>query len=59
MATNFEELDYCLTSIGPVSLRRRRLLALDVEIYEVKLGDDYLMSSMFTAGERALATLAL
>lgn len=59
MATNFEELDYCLTPIGPVSLRRQRLLALDVEIYEVKLGDDYLMSSMFTVGERALATLAL
>ncbi len=29
------------------------------DIYEVKLGDDFLMSSMFTVAERAVATLAL
>src|SRR5699024_166210 len=34
-------------------------LTAKTEIYEVRLGEEYLMSSLFTVAERALATLAL
>lgn len=60
MSANFEELDYQETPLGPVSLRRQRLKMFnDREIHEVKLGDDYLMSSLFTKVEEELANLAL
>lgn len=55
----FEELDYRPTPIGALSLRRRRELRLDVEVLEIKLGDEFLMSSLFTDSEIALARLAL
>lgn len=55
----FEELDYCDTSLGELSLRRRRELRLDVDVLEIKLGDAFLMSSLFTVSEVALARLAL
>lgn len=55
----FEELAYCPTPIGPVSLRHRMELVLKREVYEIKLGDEYLMSSLFTASEEALARLGL
>ncbi|MEO8809482.1 MAG: hypothetical protein ABI386_04465 [Rhodanobacter sp.] len=55
----FEELDYCPTPIGPVSLRRRMELTVKRVVYEVKLGDEFLMSSLFTVSEEALARLAL
>ncbi|MEO5829919.1 MAG: hypothetical protein ABIQ36_05065 [Rhodanobacter sp.] len=55
----FEELDYCPTLIGPVSLRRRMELTVKRVVYEVKLGDEFLMSSLFTASEEALARLGL
>lgn len=55
----FEELDYCLTPIGPVSLRRRMELTVKRVVYEVQLGDEFLMSSLFTASEEALARLGL
>jgi spermidine synthase len=55
----FEELDWQSTPMGDVSLRRRRDPALDVDVYEVLLGDEYLMSSLFTVAEEALATLGL
>jgi hypothetical protein len=55
----FEELDHAVTPMGLISLRRRRMLSLDTEIFEVKLGDEFLMSSLFTAGETALARLGL
>jgi spermidine synthase len=55
----FEELDYCPTPIGPVSLRRRMELTVKRVVYEVKLGDEFLMSSLFTASEEALARLGL
>lgn len=45
--------------MGELSLRRRTQLSLGVEVYEVKLGDEFLMSSLFTAGEIALAELGL
>jgi spermidine synthase len=60
MSRNFEELDYQETPLGPVSLRRQRLAMFGGrEIHEVKLGDDYLMSSLFTAVEEALARRGL
>ncbi|TDX99293.1 polyamine aminopropyltransferase [Thiohalophilus thiocyanatoxydans] len=55
----FEELDYRPTPIGELSLRRRHDLMLDTEVYEIKLGEDFLMTSLFTASEIALANLAL
>ena len=55
----FEELDYRQTPIGALSLRRRRELKLGVDVFEIKLGDEFLMSSLFTASEIALAQLAL
>ncbi len=45
--------------MGDLSLRRRRDPATGSDVYEVKLGDEFLMSSMFTAGEIALARLGL
>jgi spermidine synthase len=55
----FEELDYRETPMGELTLRRRTELSLGVEVYEVKLGDEFLMSSLFTEGEVALAKLGL
>lgn len=55
----FEELDYCPTPIGAVSLRHRLELTLKREVYEIKLDDEFLMSSLFTASEEALARLGL
>jgi spermidine synthase len=59
MSLDFEELDYSHTPLGGLSLRRRTHIALGAEVYEVKLGDEFLMSSLFTEGEVALAELAL
>lgn len=55
----FAEIDYRDTPIGPISLRRRRLIGLGVDVYEIILGDEHLMSSLFTASEIALAKLGL
>jgi spermidine synthase len=59
MSMYFEELDCRPTPIGMLSLRRRRELKLDVDVFEIKLGDEYLMSSLFTESEIALARLGL
>ena len=59
MAALFEELAYQPTPLGDISLRRRRILSLDLDVFEVLLGDEHLMSSLFTAGEIALADLGL
>lgn len=59
MSALFEELDYQPTPIGPISLRRRRILSLDTDVFEIILGDEHLMSSLFTASEVALAHLGL
>ena len=55
----FEELDYRETDIGALSLRRRRDLRLEQDVFEIKLGEEFLMSSSFTASEVALAELGL
>ncbi|MGI9316499.1 MAG: spermidine synthase [bacterium] len=55
-----EELDYQVTPLGAISLRRRSEPRLEGQIlYEVKLDDDFLMSSLFTEAEIGLATLGL
>jgi spermidine synthase len=60
MSLNFEELDYQQTRLGELILRRRRILSLDgLEVFEVKLGENFLMSSLFHEVEVALATLGL
>jgi spermidine synthase len=60
VSINFEELDYQQTNLGELILRRRRMLSLEgVEVYEIKLGDSFLMSSLFTKVEIALAELTL
>lgn len=59
MSLRFEELDWRPTPMGEISLRRRREPASGADVYEVKLGDEFLMSSLFTAGEIALARLGL
>jgi spermidine synthase len=59
MSAYFEELDYRPTRLGPLSLRRRKHLSLGADIYEIKLGEEFLMSSLFTASEVALAKLGL
>ena len=59
MSIYFEELDFRPTPMGVLSLRRRRQLASGLDIYEIKLGDEFLMSSQFTVAEIALARLGL
>ena len=59
MSALFEELDYCPTPIGAVTLRRRRDLKLNQDVFEIRLGDESLMTSLFTASEIALARLGL
>jgi len=57
---NAQELGYQKTPLGDLTLRRRVETRLDdLEVFEVKLGDEYLMSSLFTEAERQLATLGL
>ena len=56
----FEELDFQLTPIGELWLRRRRIPKLgELDVYEVKLGEDFLMSSLFHEAERQLSKLGL
>jgi len=56
----FEEIDSQDSPLGEISLRKRRIPVFgDRDIYEVKLGDEFLMSSMFVEAEEALSTLGL
>ena len=59
MSVNFQVLDYRPTPMGLLILRRRRELTLGIDIYEIKLDEDFLMSSLFTVAEVALANLGL
>jgi spermidine synthase len=54
-----EELDFRRTPMGDLMLRRRLDPVLHKEVYEVKLGDEFLMSSLFTEGEVQLSRLGL
>jgi len=55
----FEELAARDTRMGMLSLRRRFEPVTGRDVLEVKLGDEYLMSSLFTAAEEELARLGL
>jgi len=60
LRVNFEELDYHRTAMGELILLRRRAREVDGrEIFEVKLNDEYLMTSLFHESEVALADLGL
>jgi len=59
MSALFEELAYSETPIGELSLRRRKELSLGVDVYEIKLNEEFLMSSLFTVAEEELAHLGL
>jgi spermidine synthase len=59
MSALFEELDYRPTRLGSLSLRRRRDLSTGEDIHEIKLDDEFLMSSLFTESEVALARIGL
>ena len=59
MSARFEELGWKKTPMGVFSLRRRFDLTVGADIYEVKLDDEHLMSSLFTVAERELARLGL
>lgn len=59
MSSRLEELDYQQTPMGELTLRRRHDPLVDAEVYEVKLGEEYLMSSLFTLAEEELARLGL
>ncbi|MDO5739885.1 MAG: spermidine synthase [Ornithinimicrobium sp.] len=54
-----QELDWGDTPWGVISLRRRWDRITERDVHEVKLGDDLLMSSQFTVGERELARIGL
>ena len=60
MAFVFEEIDYQQTPLGAISLRRRSEPRLnDLILFEVKLNDEFLMSSLFTEAEIQLSKLGL
>jgi spermidine synthase len=59
VSARFEELDWRQTPMGELSLRRRLEPTLNVDVFEVRLGDEFLMSSLFTVAEVELARLAL
>ncbi|RKT56143.1 spermidine synthase [Saccharothrix australiensis] len=59
MGARFEELDWRRTPLGELVLRRRWDPTFDREVHEIKLNDEFLMSSLFTTSEVALARLAL
>ena len=59
MSRRFEELAWRQTPMGEISLRRRLDPVLKVDVYEVKLDDEFLMSSLFTIAEVELARIGL
>lgn len=59
MVARFEILDRCHTPLGEVMLRRRRDPISGDDLFEVKLGEEFLMSSLFTVAEVEVASLAL
>lgn len=60
MIPSLNILDAQETYLGPLVLRSRTIPALDyLEIFEVKLGEEFLMSSLFPEAEKELAHLGL
>ncbi|WP_033443678.1 spermidine synthase [Saccharothrix sp. NRRL B-16314] len=59
MGARFQELDWQQTPLGELVLRRRWDPVFDREVHEIKLNDEFLMSSLFTVSEVEMAHLAL
>jgi spermidine synthase len=59
VSARFEELDWRPTPLGDISLRRRWDPLFGKDVYEIKLDDDFLMSSLFTVAEVEVARLAM
>lgn len=59
MSARFQELDWRLTPLGELALRRRWYPGVGKDVYEIKLNDEFLMSSLFTVAEVELGRLAL
>jgi spermidine synthase len=59
VSARFEELAWSDTAMGEISLRRRLEPSLKIDVFEVKLGEEFLMSSLFTVAEVELARLGL
>jgi spermidine synthase len=55
----FEELAFEQTPMGELTLRRRFEPAINDDVFEVKLRDEFLMSSLFTVAEEALSDFGL
>ncbi|MET9631105.1 spermidine synthase [Lentzea sp. NPDC006480] len=59
MSARFQELDWRQTPLGELTLRKRHDPVAGKEVHEIKLNDEFLMSSMFVVAEVELARLAL
>jgi spermidine synthase len=59
VSARFEELDWRTTPLGELVLRRRWDPVVGSEVHEIKLNDEFLMSSLFTVAEVELARFAL
>ncbi|MDV6011943.1 spermidine synthase [Haloechinothrix sp. LS1_15] len=59
MSARFRELAWSSTPLGELVLRRRWDPAVETEVYEIKLDDEFLMSSLFTVAEEEIARRAL
>ncbi len=60
MSLNYEELDFQQTPIGDLMLRRRKILQLGgLDVFEVKLGEHFLMTSLFHESESQLSKIGL
>jgi spermidine synthase len=59
VSARFQELDWRATPMGELVLRRRWDPVVDEDVYEIKLNDEFLMSSLFTVAEVELGRLAL
>lgn len=55
----FQELDWRRTQLGELVLRRRWDPAFERDVIEIKLNDEFLMSSLFTVAEVELGRLAV
>jgi spermidine synthase len=59
MSARFEELDYQVTPMGELILRRRFDPVLGQDVFEAILNDEHLMSTHFTVAETELGRLGL
>ena len=60
MSLNYEELDFQQTPLGDLMLRRRKMHQLGgIDIYEIKLGEHFLMTSLFHESESQLSKIGL